>query len=247
MAWTAHGHHIAGTVKGDDRPASVARCGGPGLCKQCSQEAALNGEAKDNLKKAEEMAEEYSKAMESLADEIKGDGGPVKLEHCGLDELHGSHNRDDAPGVYCPGLSLSANQGSSPTFHQELVALINKHSVENGSGTPDWILAEVMMANLKAWELGIHLRNDWRGERNNSIFDIKQDEKVKIVSYDGNLKMRNEIGEAEVTMFPGEISRHGGPVKELIARFPEEEPPREQIPAPTNAFERYQQKGLSDS
>lgn len=36
--FTSHGHHIIGTVLGP-MPESVARCGGPGLCAQCSEEA----------------------------------------------------------------------------------------------------------------------------------------------------------------------------------------------------------------
>ena len=43
MAWTSHGHQIIGTTALDpvsnDRP-RIARCGGAGLCAQCSQEAA---------------------------------------------------------------------------------------------------------------------------------------------------------------------------------------------------------------
>lgn len=39
--WTSHGHDIPGvTVAGPGRP-PVARCGGPGLCSQCSAEASL--------------------------------------------------------------------------------------------------------------------------------------------------------------------------------------------------------------
>ena len=37
--YTSHGHHIPGTINNDDRPAQVARCGGPGLCKVCMKEA----------------------------------------------------------------------------------------------------------------------------------------------------------------------------------------------------------------
>lgn len=39
--FTSHGHHIPGTVLDDtdDNQRNVARCGGPGLCAECSQEA----------------------------------------------------------------------------------------------------------------------------------------------------------------------------------------------------------------
>lgn len=49
------------------------------------------------------------------------------------------------------------------TFRQELQALINKHSVENGSNTPDWILMEYLMKTLEAWELGANLREEYYG------------------------------------------------------------------------------------
>lgn len=38
--FTSHGHQIIGTVAEAARPKAVARCGGPGLCVQCSREAA---------------------------------------------------------------------------------------------------------------------------------------------------------------------------------------------------------------
>lgn len=39
MAYTTHGHHIDGTVRDTEHPQAVARCGGPGLCQQCSADA----------------------------------------------------------------------------------------------------------------------------------------------------------------------------------------------------------------
>jgi hypothetical protein len=39
--YTSHGHHIKGTILGDETPPQVARCGGPGLCRQCSTEAQI--------------------------------------------------------------------------------------------------------------------------------------------------------------------------------------------------------------
>jgi hypothetical protein len=215
MAFTAHGHHIFGTVLGDEKPASMARCGGPGPCPQCSREASMNEEAKENLKKAESDSE--------------------KIE-------------DPHPGQ----VGAPNRWGDNPTFQEDLVRLINKHSVENDSGTPDWILAEIMMANLRAWELGIHLRNNWRGDRNDSIFDVTQEKKVRVIDYTNG--QRNEIGEAEITMWPGEITKHGGPVMEVVATFgPEPKKGTDEIPKAVEEgfksntpFDRYQQRGLSD-
>jgi len=35
MVYTRHGHHIQGTTKDVENPKSVARCGGPALCREC--------------------------------------------------------------------------------------------------------------------------------------------------------------------------------------------------------------------
>jgi ferredoxin len=36
--YTSHGHHIPNTPVESEHPARVARCGGPGICQQCSIE-----------------------------------------------------------------------------------------------------------------------------------------------------------------------------------------------------------------
>lgn len=41
MTYTKHGHQIAGTPIDIARPASVARCGGPGICRDCNRDAYL--------------------------------------------------------------------------------------------------------------------------------------------------------------------------------------------------------------
>lgn len=47
------------------------------------------------------------------------------------------------------------------TFKQELRVLINKHSLENASDTPDYILMEYIMDCLNAWTLAVQLRDRW--------------------------------------------------------------------------------------
>lgn len=49
------------------------------------------------------------------------------------------------------------------TFIEELRSLINRHSVENNSDTPDYILAEYLTATLRAWERGTQARDAWYG------------------------------------------------------------------------------------
>ena len=49
------------------------------------------------------------------------------------------------------------------TFEKELEALLNSHSMENGSDTPDFILAAYLTACLKAFDAGVSRREEWYG------------------------------------------------------------------------------------
>ena len=49
------------------------------------------------------------------------------------------------------------------TFRQDLEALINQHSVENGSDTPDFILADYLQDCLFAWDKATCSREKWYG------------------------------------------------------------------------------------
>lgn len=51
------------------------------------------------------------------------------------------------------------------TFEQELEYIINKHSLENASNTPDFILAGYLMACLRAWNIHINKRSEWMGNK----------------------------------------------------------------------------------
>lgn len=57
----------------------------------------------------------------------------------------------------------------SPSFHDELRGLINRHSLENKSGTPDFILAQYMEGCLKIYEGTIQMREKWYGRSVNTI------------------------------------------------------------------------------
>lgn len=43
-------------------------------------------------------------------------------------------------------------------FRQELESLLNRHSLENASNTPDYILAEFLIACLKAFDSAVGVR-----------------------------------------------------------------------------------------
>ncbi len=51
-----------------------------------------------------------------------------------------------------------------PTLEQALKSLLNRYSVENGSNTPDFILAAYMLASLKAFETASVDRERWYGQ-----------------------------------------------------------------------------------
>ncbi len=48
-------------------------------------------------------------------------------------------------------------------FRKELEELINKHSRENVSDTPDFILADYLYASLEAFDKAVYMRDKFRG------------------------------------------------------------------------------------
>ena len=48
-------------------------------------------------------------------------------------------------------------------FEQELKSLINKHSLENASNTPDFILAQYTLKCLDAFVVATQQRENWYG------------------------------------------------------------------------------------
>jgi hypothetical protein len=46
---------------------------------------------------------------------------------------------------------------------QELAEVINRHSMENPSGTPDFILAEYLLDCLGSWNRAAAVREEWYG------------------------------------------------------------------------------------
>ena len=56
------------------------------------------------------------------------------------------------------------NAAMAVSFRKELAKLINKFSKENGSDTPDFILAEYLADCLSAYDNAVTARTEWRGE-----------------------------------------------------------------------------------
>ena len=51
----------------------------------------------------------------------------------------------------------------SPEFQRDLESLLNRHSQENGSDTPDYILACYLLGCLQTWNLAVRERDAWSG------------------------------------------------------------------------------------
>jgi len=58
---------------------------------------------------------------------------------------------------------MSEPRGEISEFEQELRALINRHCMENDSGTPDFILAEYLDTCLWAYNNAVKDRERWYG------------------------------------------------------------------------------------
>jgi len=52
-------------------------------------------------------------------------------------------------------------EAKSPTFEKEIEYLINRHSQENASDTPDWILAQYLVACLASFAVATQQRENW--------------------------------------------------------------------------------------
>jgi hypothetical protein len=63
--------------------------------------------------------------------------------------------------------------GTSPDSHtafaQRLESLINAHSQENGSDTPDFILAQYLLGCLAVWNDTVKRREKWYGREADSL------------------------------------------------------------------------------
>lgn len=52
---------------------------------------------------------------------------------------------------------------SQPDFEKELESLLNKHSMESHSNTPDFVLARYLSGCLLAWNVATNRREEWHG------------------------------------------------------------------------------------
>lgn len=59
--------------------------------------------------------------------------------------------------------TLDREEGPEPSLAEEISMVLNRHSAENGSNTPDYILAEYLLGALASWEQATKDRDRWYG------------------------------------------------------------------------------------
>jgi hypothetical protein len=59
--------------------------------------------------------------------------------------------------------AVSRNRAKDDELERDLAEVLNRHSQENGSNTPDFILAKFLVAQLRAFEATVQRRADWYG------------------------------------------------------------------------------------
>jgi hypothetical protein len=60
----------------------------------------------------------------------------------------------------------------SSKFEKELRELINCNSKENGSNTPDFILAQYLLGCLENFDNAIKVRDEWYGRKSEYITKV---------------------------------------------------------------------------
>lgn len=61
--------------------------------------------------------------------------------------------------------ALEPIESDQASFVRDLAALLNRHSSENGSNTPDFILAEFMCSAMVAFNGAVNDRKRWYGTK----------------------------------------------------------------------------------
>lgn len=71
--------------------------------------------------------------------------------------------------MYKEAFDIPDPNDKRPTFFDALQSLINSYSVENGSNTPDFVLAQFMFKTLISFDDAVTAREKWYGR------DVKTD------------------------------------------------------------------------
>ena len=64
-------------------------------------------------------------------------------------------------------------------LEKELAAVLNRHSAENASNTPDWILAQYVLACLAAFATAVQQRETWYVGRDPRPAVLKEQDELR--------------------------------------------------------------------
>jgi hypothetical protein len=142
---------------------------------------------------------------------------------------------------------------------RDIAEVLNRHSAENLSGTPDFILSVFLQSCLNSFNQAVRARADWRGESVElpALQKLNDGEKeVPLVVYTNN--QRNEIGTARIKVTPGEMyvaGQIGGVLAMVLDDTKSDKPLQEPTDDPfppdkretyhDSRFERYQREGFN--
>ena len=113
--FTSHGHPIPGApYRPDQQPRNVARCGGPGLCPDCSREAGL-GNRKNRMTTIDHQ-QEARVAVANTMRQIE----PNLYENPANPEIYYGHLADDAIRAAAPHLRAAWEQEMAEKIKAEI-------------------------------------------------------------------------------------------------------------------------------
>lgn len=93
---------------------------------------------------------------------VKGEIYPCKPEI--FEATYNAEPEGEPIGVAVPGpVDVHSQEARDSSFERSLESIINQHSRENGSNTPDFILAQFLMGCVRAWDAAVMRRSQWYG------------------------------------------------------------------------------------
>ena len=140
------------------------------------KKAALAAQAEEHVTELAENSRLYCQEVANLKLQHKAALEAQAEEHAGdrlveLAELTHKHSNELAESFrkgYATKEAEARGEGEpkieTSTFRKELTHLINFHSQENGSNTPDFILAQFLDVCLGLWNQTVRKRDTWYGE-----------------------------------------------------------------------------------
>lgn len=107
---------------------------------------------------------------------------------------------------------MLAERDRPKSFEHEVSEVINRHSKENPSGTPDFILAAYLTGCLDVYNKTVVHRANWRSEpvelpALTKLIEGQDGKEVPLVIYTNG--QRNEVGTAQLHVTPGEVYATG--------------------------------------